>query len=517
MFIYLKTIQSILNNYKTTLISDDKIHAVSSYSNGPVISCPLSEHLLYIVTEEDNYEKLSGDPAIHILVCLGKKQIKDFCFATPYVLYVHTGDTISVITLIRNFFNKRTAIGEFSNSLLEILFYEGGIQAMLDKIYPAFENPIAVFDTGFRLIAANWEELKKTEHGSRLVQNNGFTDAEFKLINQPQSMWKHIQKSETPIEVFHPEIGCSQLICNINTNRRMGHIVINAVNRPFDDIDRQLIIFLKEAIDQQMKKDEFVRNNRGFPYEYYIRDLLDEKIAASVSSYDCQNYIGKEFQGNMYCLVIETAKSSHTLNSLHIRHTFEIHFPSCKTLMNQGEIIVIFILPAEQIISQYTILKISDICKTEKIYAGLSNYFHHITHIRDYYYQALRAIELGTNENDHPGLYIYEKYSRKHLMNIFTQKESCCTFLSPKLKLLMDYDNAHNTRLSQILYWYLVHERNIGSTAAYMNIHRNTLTYHIRKISSIVSVNYDDYNERQYILLSYELYKMITEKKNLRE
>ena len=36
-------------------------------------------------------------------------------------------------------------------------------------------------------------------------------------------------------------------------------------------------------------------------------------------------------------------------------------------------------------------------------------------------------------------------------------------------------------------------------------MHQNTLVYRLKKIVELVSINYDDFNERQHILLSYEL------------
>ena len=38
-------------------------------------------------------------------------------------------------------------------------------------------------------------------------------------------------------------------------------------------------------------------------------------------------------------------------------------------------------------------------------------------------------------------------------------------------------------------------------------MHRNTLVYRLKKINSLVSINYESYEERQHIILSYELYR----------
>ena len=76
--------------------------------------------------------------------------------------------------------------------------------------------------------------------------------------------------------MHHKELGFDQMIVAIDTIRDLGHIVVDAVNRPFNSMDKNSLWVLKENIDQQMKKDEFIRNSKGFAYENFLKDLLDD-------------------------------------------------------------------------------------------------------------------------------------------------------------------------------------------------------------------------------------------------
>lgn len=214
-----------------------------------------------------------------------------------------------------------------------------------------------------------------------------------------------------------------------------------------------------------------------------------------------------EFSGNLYCLVVETARSSSTLNTLHIRSLFEQHFPGTKTLLYNGEIIVLLCMPKPTPLSDQNYQQIRDICSKHGLYAGISNVFTNIVQLTQYYKQGLRAIELGIGLHNNPGLFIYQDYYLQHMTNIFVQKESSDTFCHPKLKTLLNYDKRHDTQLAYTLYMYLISERNIADAAEAMFIHRNTIVYRVKKINSLVTINYDSYQERQYLILSYELYK----------
>lgn len=73
------------------------------------------------------------------------------------------------------------------------------------------------------------------------------------------------------------------------------------------------------------------------------------------------------------------------------------------------------------------------------------------------------------------------------------------------MKKLYCYDKEQNTNYCEILYTYLISERNITKAAEILYMHRNTVIYKLKKIKTLVDVNLDDYLERQHIILSYEV------------
>jgi sugar diacid utilization regulator len=52
---------------------------------------------------------------------------------------------------------------------------------------------------------------------------------------------------------------------------------------------------------------------------------------------------------------------------------------------------------------------------------------------------------------------------------------------------------------------YLICERNSIAASNTMFIHRNTLVYRLKKIDALVNIDYENFEERQYIILSYEM------------
>lgn len=509
MYIGLKSIQKLFSNLANILQESDHTYCLTGWirlENAPV---PYTTHLLYVCEYNEDLKNVHFIPNMHILCLIGEhnnlEKLTEEFPSSINILFLKNKNTKAIHTELLEYFDTQCGISLFADTLLEILYFEYGIQSIIDHAYYTFGNPIFVFDAGFNLIAANWEAAKKANVGLELIEKRGFSNEEFKMVNNRNHIHERVRKSEVPIMAHNPELGYDQLLCAIDTQKDLGHIVVSAVNRPLNPIDSQLLQILKKCIDQQLKKDEFIRNTKGFNYEYFLKDLLDGKIATGKPFLDRLDYVGSEFSGNMYCLVIETARSSSTLNTYHIRNLFESLFPNSKTLMYSGEIIGILSMYKNQFLSNKYLDNAIKICKENDLYAGLSNCFQNIIEIPEYYKQALRAIELGICTVDNPNLFLYEDYYLEHMKNIFVQKESSKTFCHPKMKLLLDYDKKHDSELAYTLYMYLIHERNIAAASTAMHMHRNSLVYRIKKINLLIGDNYESYRERQYLILSYEI------------
>ena len=70
---------------------------------------------------------------------------------------------------------------------------------------------------------------------------------------------------------------------------------------------------------------------------------------------------------------------------------------------------------------------------------------------------------------------------------------------------LETYDLKHQTEFSHTLHMYLKYERSQSQTAKALNLHRNTLTYRLKKLRELISCDLDNPDTRMNLLISYEL------------
>lgn len=511
MYIGLKNIQRLLTDegYPVTLTSSDETHALTGWYKLTDAPEPLNMHTLYACRYGEELLSFPYIEHMHIVCILPTDTDADALSAQfpngLSILFVTCEHPENIYSILQNYFHIQCGASYYGSTLLDFLAFDNGLQPAVEYSYRVFGNPVFVFDTNFNLIAAPFDHLKGQNFTDRILEKKGFTDQDFKMASRQNNIHEKVKRSEIPIQAFNEELGYEQLYCSIDTSKDLGHIVVSAVNKPFEPIVSELLLTLKKYICEQMKKDSFIQNSRGFNYEYFIRDLLDHKVAAGRSSIGKLNYVKDDFTGNNYCIVIEIAKSLETINARHVRNMLESRIPYLKTVIYNGQLIVIITMPSHQLIPIEYNETLQKLCIENGLYAGLSNCFQDILNLEEYYNQALRAIELGMCKDNAPNLFSYEQYYLEHLLNSFTINESSWTFCHPKMQFLLDYDKEHHSELAYTVYMYLTHERNLVVTAEAMDMHRTSLVYRFKKIYSLIGDNFDDYRERMYLILSYEM------------
>jgi DNA-binding PucR family transcriptional regulator len=77
------------------------------------------------------------------------------------------------------------------------------------------------------------------------------------------------------------------------------------------------------------------------------------------------------------------------------------------------------------------------------------------------------------------------------------------------LKKLREYDQKNNTDLVETLEVFLNKDSNVHETSKALNVHTNTLTYRLKRISEIGEVNLKDPNQKMTLFLDLKLEKFL--------
>lgn len=465
---------------------------------------PLMADTVYIAEAPS---ELYGIPAdgedIFLICCFDEEDADSAALAARQVTPLFFGSDTSPSELreaLAQTLQKNHTVAQLSWELLQAGHRNSSIQQLVALAQRYVKNTIAVFDPGFQMIAFKGTPDPNAE---RWMHQHYLSREDIERVNS-NNIHERARKSPVPMLIQNRHFKFDRIIAMLDHDRDLGHVVIIEDQVPFTGQDYQIAGILCNSIRQQMMKDEFTRNAQGFPHEYFLRDLLDQRLVTTPQTLQHSEFLQQRFSSDCCCLVVDTARTTGALPLNLIRNGFEQFSPGTSTVSYQGHIVVIFSGISSRGISREKLEQLRAYCVENRLYCGMSNTFSSILDLPGYYNQALRAIEIGTGASNDPDLFCYQDHFIRHLLNAFLQQEDVSTFCCPQIKQLMESDKKDGRNLAETLYQYLLNG-NTAATASALFIHRNTLLYRLNLINELVTIDYNDPVQRLYLILSYEM------------
>lgn len=465
---------------------------------------PLMSDTVYIAEDPSELRDIPADgEGFFLICCFDEKDADTVSMAAKQVTPLFFGSGTSPMEVreaLVQALQKNHTVAQLSWELLQAGHRNSSIQQLVSLTQRYIKNSIAVFDTGFQMIAFKGTPDPNAE---RWMQQHYLSREDIERVNS-NDIHERARKSPVPILIQNKHFKFDRIVAMLDHDRDLGHVVIIEDQVPFTGQDYQIADVLSNSIRQQMMKDEFTRNTQGFPHEYFLRDLLDQRLVTTPQTLQHSEFLQQRFSADCCCLVVETARTSGALPLNLIRNGFEQLSPGTSTVSYQGHIVVIFSGISSRGFSREKLEQLRTYCVENRLFCGLSNTFSSILDLPKYYNQALRAIEIGTGTSNAPNLFRYQDYFIQHLLSSFLRQEDAMAFCCPQMKQLIECDKKDGRNLAETLYQYLLNG-NTAATAAAMFIHRNTLLYRLNLINEIVSIDYNDPFQRLYFILSYEM------------
>ena len=139
------------------------------------------------------------------------------------------------------------------------------------------------------------------------------------------------------------------------------------------------------------------------------------------------------------------------------------------------------------------------------------NYTGRARHVKDIYYLTKKVLVIAEkiNTEKNKRIFFYEDFASYAAIDIAAQsylkqdvKQDAYMLVHPTVLDLTVYDREHSDNLADVLFFYLANERNLKKTADDMHMHRNTVLNKLKKIESIVNLDFEDFRLRQRLVFS---------------
>ncbi|MED3943756.1 PucR family transcriptional regulator [Priestia megaterium] len=143
-----------------------------------------------------------------------------------------------------------------------------------------------------------------------------------------------------------------------------------------------------------------------------------------------------------------------------------------------------------------------------QIKASCSSIYSSHDHIEKSYKEALNVLDMKSKFPEETKEIInYQELGIYQFLDVILEKRVHDQFENHSLKKLTNYDLRHNSNLVETLEVFLNNDNNINEAAKELNVHMNTLSYRLKRISEIGDINLKDVNQKITLYIDIKLMK----------
>lgn len=388
-----------------------------------------------------------------------------------------------------------------------------GVQHLLELSEPVLGNPIVVLDPAYRVLASTVSFDTDDWMFSQLFELGYLTQESFNKLRDNNYFTSKYYTGETvivpPSPVKENYSTLTSILDPTKTHVRY-EVLMEFCNAPYSEGLLQLYLYLLERIKYYLEEEDPVSASRE-RYEYLVLDILEERCTDPAEIEERSNCFLTHHQGKFNAIVIRLEHNTEmfrkfalsTLQDLYPEFPFIMYRDSILCFANLGNVNQHLEESAQSILSRLT-----DYLSHANAYAGISVQFERLNQLRQAYLQAEQALEIGRrlgsrlNPNEDKNTFWYCNYHIYHILEAANESIPNLALFNDLYLELCAYDKANNTRYLEILLCFLRHERNYTNVGQELHMHRNTVIYHIQRITDLFNVNLDDPNFRLQVLLS---------------
>lgn len=413
----------------------------------------------------------------------------------------------SIFNRIQKVFLNQQQIKLKHEELIDSFIHGKGLQDIICTGYKLLKNPIILIDASSKVLAYSGGVNVKDIFWNDLVLNGSFSYESVAMIEAKRVNYI-VNSNADPVYIGKETFSVARLISKIVIDNKIaGSVAILEYEKSFSDNDIILFKLLCDIISAEMEKKRLIQNSKGYMYESFITDILDGKKIDVKTINNQIKYLGLNLKENLYVTTIQFIESDimEKVGVQYLCNILELIISGAKSIIYKNSIVMIMSCSTKITSHQKDIKKLTDFLKKSNMYGGLSRCFHSFSDLQEHYEQSVKSIEYGMIISKRNQLFFYEEYVVYRLLEISQNKNQLMKFCHISIFTLIEYDHNNHTDNMKTLYTYLKNEKRILATANELQIHRNTLTAHIKLIEEIMDINLDDVNTTFHLYLTFKI------------
>ncbi|WP_054875516.1 PucR family transcriptional regulator [Oxobacter pfennigii] len=398
-------------------------------------------------------------------------------------------------------------LSEKLNELLEATYSQRGLKQIVATGFEILKNPFFICDLYFNILDYTDCEIDEERLKWKGITQN-VMDYNSLMRLKEEGAFIQVYSQNEPVVHNYAFNKMRSIAMRLEIKGKVaGHIVIYEYFKSFTKVDYQFIKYMAGAISNELMKDSSYSHAVTDVFDSYLMSLLNESLPADSSYKDGKMlYYDLKFKRNLCVLVMQTDTSTSKSFSLYyLKERLSELIYNSKMVVYNNRIIVFIENDNQEMLTKNTYIKLRKFIESNYIYSGMSNVFHDITIMKKHYYQSLAAIRFGQKYEHKYKIYEYKEYYLYDMFYVIEEHDELLHYCDPKLLELIEYDEKNGTNYAESLYTYISSGMDIAQSAVILNIHRNSLSYRIKRIEEIMSLDLKEAKLGFNLYLSFQM------------
>lgn len=425
-----------------------------------------------------------------LFVCVGTRPPKVWNMWPGEVIYVADAgnDIVGVFNAVQRIFDKLLSWSMYMQGLVAS---HARITELVEASIPIFENRVTITDYELRILAF----CEVAGDGDERFMTMSDRYARVPPEKAPILSGRLTQRMRNREPFFVEEKGRGDNYC---INLFMGDSYIGCCSlqedlHPLRASDLEIFQVFAEYVRQSLVVEAQSPHGQLVTLKSVLSQLLncfpvskadlDHALDFTSFNLNAQNLDGYKW----CCVVIQSANRGKELPEGYLTSSVEDILPQAVAVVFDDAIVAFCLLKRDE-------HRIDEICDPLDAYlrdmnfrAGISRTFRDLFHARDFYLQALCAINTGATCEPRRSWYLFGDYVADYML-----ANSCGDF-SPKMVIAPELVRLRNVGSGGVDYIdtlraYLDNDCNASQTAKTMYLHRSTLVQRLNKIREIVDL-----------------------------
>lgn len=433
-------------------------------------------------------------------ICLSQRGEDVYCRFEDDFIIVHGMDIKYVFELIQGAFDT---YDDWYTRIIA-LAQRNDWQSAIDELSFMLRNPVVFFDANNRVIAMStqYDDFEIDEEW-KYLRTHGVSSAPMMHLGR-----RNVEQANN-FELLVQKEPPTHMRCGLITSRiaesdtTYGYISSLEVTRSFNEGDHNLLRIFTEVLTSPFVFFSKTRMDNA-SCNCFTQMLLGHSFDAEAAERQL-GYYGLQTGDRFRVMLVSVHKSDHMEDDLRFIRQIVLMNYTPVPVMRVGDYVAV-ISGSEQI-TEKLLERIRLLTESVPLQVGVSSLSHSIWELDSLYKQAVFVMNHPPEKEEI--VRFFERAALDYLV-LCRDREDMLRACHEGMRQIYEHGSEQDMELLRSLELYLMHERSLTYASKALFVHKNTLLYRIQKIESLCGCHLEDAYEREYILQSLRVLRLLT-------